>query len=277
MSKFKNALAAVLVVVIAGVMSAEQATMVADSMRYDPAASVITASGSVHITHPDGEIFGDNGAGSVDGRDFEIHGDVKGHFRDKDGISVDMKCADAYLKTGNDDTRTLTAKGSATLTKRAEKISADSITWQSSGDRYAAFGSVLGDFETYSVDADAVSRDARIFSASAVRKFYEKARKITMSANNADGVIVNERISELVATGNVVITAPDKNGDMTRVTGGKGVYSQGDSTVIVTGAATITQTGRKLNSERIVYYIDTGHIDATGNPALTFETERKNK
>ncbi|MDR1134494.1 MAG: hypothetical protein LBL05_10050 [Synergistaceae bacterium] len=274
MSKVKNAFAAALVFVIAGAMSAEQATLVADSMRYDPAAAVITASGSVHVTHPDGEIFGDNGSGSVDGRDFEIHGSVKGHFRDNDGVPVNLECADAYLNTENDGFRTLIAKGSAILTKRAEKLSADSITWNSAGDAYSALGDVLGDFEAYSIDADAVSRDARIFSARAVRKFYEKARKMTMSANSANGVIINEQVSELVATGNVVITAPDKNGSLTRATGSKGVYSLDSGTVVITGRATITQTGRKLNSERIVYYVDTGRIDATGSPALTFETER---
>ena len=275
MSKLKNALAVVLVFVVAGTMSAEQATMVADSMRYDPAGSVITASGSVHITHPDGEIFGNDGSGTVDGRDFELHGNVRGHFRDKDGVPVNLECADAYLNTGDDNTHTLTATGSATLTKRAGKLSADTITWNSSGDRYSALGNVMGDFETYTIDADVVSRDAQIFSTHAVRKFYEKARKITMSADRADGIIVNEQISELVATGNVVITAPDKSGNMTRGTGGKGVYSQGSNTIVLTGRATITQTGRKLNSDRIVYYVDTGRIDATGSPALTFETGSK--
>ncbi|MDR1581014.1 MAG: hypothetical protein LBS35_11705 [Synergistaceae bacterium] len=275
MSKLKNALAAVLVFVIAGAMSAEQATMVADSMRYDPAASVITASGSVHVTHPDGEIFGDKGSGSVDGRNFEIHGNVRGHFKDNDGASVSLECADAYLNTGNGGTRTITAKGSATLTRRAEKISADSITWDLPGDKYSAFGNVLGDFETYAVDADAVSRDARIISARAVRKFHEKARKMTISADNAEGVIIDGLISELAAAGSVVITAPDKSGSMTKATGGKCVYSRDSNTVVVTGNATVTQTGRRLNSERIVYYADTGRIDATGNPALTFETERR--
>jgi lipopolysaccharide transport protein LptA len=274
MSKFKNVLAAALVLAVAGAISAEQAMMVADSMRYDPAASVITASGNVHITHPDGEVFGDNGFGSVDGRHFEIHGGVRGHFKGSDGVPVNLECADAYLETEDDGTHTLTAKVSATLTKRAEKLSADSIIWNSSGDRYSALGSVLGDFEAYAIDADAVSRDARIFGARAVRKFHEKARKITMSANRAEGVIINEQISELVATGRVVITAPDKSGNMTRATGSKGVYSLDEGTVVVTGKATITQKGRKLDSERIVYYVDTGRIDATGGPALTFETER---
>jgi lipopolysaccharide transport protein LptA len=274
MSKLKNAFAAALVFVIAGAMSAEQATMVADTMRYDPAASVITASGSVRITHPDGEIFGDNGSGSVDGRNFELHGAVRGHFRDRDGVPVYLQCADAYVNTEDDGFSTLTAKGSATLSKLAEKLSADSITWNSSGDKYSALGNVLGDFEAYSVDADVVSRDAGVFSARAVRKFYEKGRKITMSADRADGAIINERISELVANGNVVMTAPDRNGNMTRTTGSRSVYSLDEGTVVVTGRATVTQTGRKLNSERIVYHIDTGRIDATGNPALTFETER---
>ncbi|MDR0764450.1 MAG: hypothetical protein LBE65_02520 [Synergistaceae bacterium] len=274
MSKLKNALASALVFVIVGAMSAEQATMTADSMRYDPAASVITVSGSVRVTHPDGEIFGDNGSGSVDGGNFEIHGNVRGYFRDNDGVPVSLTCADAYLSVGSDGARALTAKGGATLIKRAEKLSADSITWHSSGDRYYALGDVLGDFETYTIDADAVSRDARIFSARAVRKFYDKTRKITMSANNADGVIINERISELAATGGVVITASDGNGGVTRAAGDKSVYSRDNGTVVVTGGAAITRAGRKLDSGRIVYYVDTGRVDATGNPTLTFETGR---
>jgi lipopolysaccharide transport protein LptA len=98
---------------------------------------------------------------------------------------------------------------------------------------------------------------------------------MTMSADKADGAIKNEQILELVATGNVVITVPDENNSITRATGDRGVYSRDKNTVVVTGRATVTQTGRKLNSEKIVYHIDTGDIDATGSPVFTFETENK--
>jgi lipopolysaccharide export system protein LptA len=257
----------------AAVIAADEATLVADGMRYDPSTEVITAAGNVHITNPDGEVFGDAGSGSTNGSYFEIRGSVRGHYRSKGGGVVNFSCAEATV-AGPDNARVVTASGGVKLTRGKDSLSARVVVWNTGNVNYSATGDVLGEFEAYSIDADAVSRDLDRFSASTIRKFYERGSKITMSASRADGVLKDKVVSELIAEDNVVVTMPDKDGVMTRATGGKGIYSLARGTVVLSGRATVTQAGRVLHSNNIVYFMDTGHIDAQGNPSLTFETDR---
>jgi len=99
-------------------------------------------------------------------------------------------------------------------------------------------------------------------------------RNITMSASEADGIIRDDGVAEMTARGNVVITMPDSEGVMTRATGNTGVFSETRGTVVLSGGAAINQTGRVLNSENIVYFLDTGLMDAHGNPSIVFEMDR---
>jgi lipopolysaccharide transport protein LptA len=254
---------------------ADEATLTADSMRYDPNTETIVATGNVHITNPDGEIFGDAGRGSTKGDDFEIRGNVRGHYKDKDGGIVSFSCAAATVVGPDNSNRVVTASGDVKLSKGKENLSAHVVAWHTGIERYSARGEVLGDFEAYSIDADAVSRDVEQFSATAVRKFYESNRKITMSASQANGTIKNNEVAEMTAEGNVVVTMPDREGVMTRATGNRGIYSLERGTIVLSGKASIRQTGRVLHSDSVVYFLDTGHIDAQGNPSVTFETNRK--
>ena len=268
-----------IVVACAAVMCAvgaalpEEAVLVADSMKYDPGNGIITASGNVHIANPDGEIFGDRGSGTVAGDNFEIHGNVRGNFKQEDGRIVKITCKSATLSGPNGD-RVVTASGGVRLTRGEESLTAEVVVWSTGTDRYSADGNVLSSFGTYAIDADVVSRDMDRFSARTVRRFSEKRRNIVMSADSAEGAIKNEEVTEMTATGNVDVTMPDKDGVMTRATGNKVVYSVERGTMVLTGNAIVAQTGRRLRSESIVYFLDTGHIDANGSPSLTFETRQ---
>jgi lipopolysaccharide transport protein LptA len=254
---------------------ADEATLVADSMRYDPNTETIAATGNVHITNPDGEIFGDAGSGSTKGDDFEIRGNVKGHYKDKDGGIVNFSCAAARVVGPDNTSRVITASGDVKLSKGKDNLSASVVVWHTGIEKYSAEGNVIGNFEAYSIDADIASRDVEQFSATAVRKFYDNNRKTTMSASRVDGTIKNNEFTEMIAEGNVVVTMPDREGVMTRATGNKGIYSLDKGTVVLNGNASIRQTGRVLHSGSVVYFLDTGHIDAQGNPSVTFETDRK--
>jgi lipopolysaccharide export system protein LptA len=260
----------------AGIISADEATILADSMRYDPNTGNVTASGNVRLISPQGEVSGDDGLGSVSGDNFELHGNVKGFFKTKDGKTVSITCAAATLRGSGDAGRVITASGNVKITRGAEILTADTATWDTGIEKYSASGNVLGVFEAYSIDADAVSRDKSVFEARMIRRFSEHARKINMSASHAEGLLnENNEVTELTADGDVIVTMPGKQGVVTRATGRKGVYSLARGTVVLSGRATVTQRGRVLNSENIVYFIDSGRIDARGNPSLTFETDRK--
>jgi lipopolysaccharide transport protein LptA len=266
-----SAAAAILAAVAA---LADEATLLADSMRYDPNTETIIATGNVHITNPDGEIFGNAGRGSTKGDDFEMSGNVRGRYKDKDGGIVNFSCAAATVVGPDNSSRVVTASGDVKLSKGKDNLSARVVVWRAGIGKYAASGDVVGNFETYSIDADVVSRDAEQFSAIAVRKFYENNRKITMSASQANGTIKGSEVTEMTAEGNVVVTMPDREGVMTRATGNRGIYSLERGTVVLSGKASIRQTGRTLNSDSIIYFLDTGRIDAQGSPSVTFETNR---
>ncbi|MDR1965949.1 MAG: hypothetical protein LBQ36_04515 [Synergistaceae bacterium] len=268
------AIALSIIAVAIGVLHAAEATLTADSMKYDPATEAITVNGNVHLRDKDGEIFGDSGFGAVDGSTFELYGNIRGKFTDKGGRVVNIICEAAAMKA-QEAGHLLAASGDVKLTRGAETLTADFVTWNTEGERYSAMGDVLGDFAEYFIDADAASRDEGKFSASGIRKFSEHARKIDMSANSATGTIKDNEVTEMIAEGKVVVTMPDKKGVTTRVSGNKGVYSLARGTLVISGNASATQTGRSLKSENIVYFIDTGNIDALGSPALTFDTNRK--
>jgi len=260
----------------AAAATAAEVTLVADSMRYDPNTGVITAAGNVHVTNPDGEVFGDTGSGDSEGNNLEMHGNVRGHYKDQDGGVINFSCDSVVIVGRDNSNRVITATGNVDLSKGADKMSADTVVWHTGAPVYRASGKVLGEFGAYSIDADDISRDADAFFARNVRRFYERTRRITMSASKADGIIQGDEVAEMTAEGNVVITMPDSEGTMTRATGRKGIYSQARGTVVLSGGATITQTGRLLTSDNIVYFLDTGNIDAQGNPSITFETDRSN-
>jgi len=255
---------------------AAETILVADSMRYDPNTGLITATGNVRITNPDGEVFGDNVSGYSDADNIEMHGNVRGHYKDRDGGVLNFSCASAEIVGRDSSNRVITAKGGVNLSKGNDTLSASTVVWHSRAPRYSASGGVLGEFAAYSIDADDASREEDAFSAQNVRRFYERTRNITISASRIDGIIKDEEVVEMTAGGGVVITMRDRNGVMTRAIGARGIYSVARGTVVLSGGATITQTGRVLNSDEIVYFLDTGHIDAQGSPSIIFETDRSN-
>ncbi|MDR1650519.1 MAG: hypothetical protein LBR87_01885 [Synergistaceae bacterium] len=254
---------------------ADDATLTADSMKYDPATGMITAEGSVRLTGLGGELTGDSGRGAVSGSDFEMKGNVRGRFTDKDGSVISIKCAAASMKGREIAGSVVTASGDVELTRGKEILTADVVRWTLGGAAYSADGQVLGNFTGYSIDADSVSRDADRFEADGVRKFYEASKKITMSASQAEGALNGNEVTEMTASGGVVATVPDRSGRMTRLSGSSAVYSLARGTLVVSGRVIVTQTGRSLKSDSIVYFLDSGHIDAHGSPSLTFGTDRR--
>jgi lipopolysaccharide transport protein LptA len=273
-------LAAAAVVPLSLAAAADEAPLTSDSMRYDPGNGRVYANGRVHITHPDGEIFGDAGSGAADASFFEIHGNVRGHFSDKSGRVVKLACREAQVKGKDPKSRVVTASGDVRLTRGKEWLNAAVIVWRPASDRYSAHGGVKGETDGYAIDSDTASRDMDAFAATGVRRFYASERKFTLASDHARGRLKGREITEVTASGNVVMSAPDKDGNMTRATGDSAVYSVARGTIVLSGGSSVIQRGRELRSESVVYYLDTGRVNAQGRPSLTFETgtdERRKK
>lgn len=257
-------------VAAAAAFAADEATLTADVMNYNPETREIAASGNVHFKRPDGELLGDRGRGSADGNDFEMYGNVRGRF-DKESLAIVCDAMKLQTEEGPNAMRTITASGDVKLTRGADVITAQSVTWEMEGENYSASGKVNGNFDTYAIDADAISRNGEQFSATAIRRYEDDLRNITLSAARANGLTQDGQIVEFIAEGNVVVNMPDSQGAMIRVTGDKGVFSLDRGTFVVSGNAHVNQSGSLLSAGSIVYHIDSGKIDALQRPTLVFE------
>lgn len=245
-----------------------------DSMRYDPTTKRITATGNVHFTRPDGEMYGDLGIGNADGRQFEMHGNVRGIFPENE---LEVLCESIHMESLDPEgtRRRITAAGRVILTSGADKLTAEEVAWEPGTDNYSADGKVLASFGTHYLDSDSVARSGDEFSAAGVRTYQDRSRNLTLSASRANGAIQNGEVAELTAAGSLVVTMPDAEGVMTRITGNRGLFSTARGTVVVTGNAEATQGGRYLQAADIVYHLDSGRLEALGRPSLVIEQERR--
>ena len=249
----------------------EKASLTADRLDYNPQTNRINARGNVHMTRPDGELFGDQGTGTTDGRSFLMTGNVKGHFTNE---KVDIACDQIALRTegSNPARRVITASGDVELTRAEDRITSQAVSWELDRNVYRAAGNVIGNYTRYYIDADEVSRNGDQFAARGIRRYNDKERGVKMSATRANGKLgPNGDILELVAEGNVVLDTPDNRGAISRITGDKGVFSVARGTLVISGNAMVNQSGRNLHAESIVYHLDNERVEAIGRPSLVID------
>ncbi|MDO9508848.1 MAG: LptA/OstA family protein [Thermovirgaceae bacterium] len=108
-------------------------------------------------------------------------------------------------------------------------------------------------------------------TARSVKRFHDSVRKITMRSSLMEGTLRGGEFSDLVATGNVVADAVAADGAPIRVTGSKAVYSKAKDTMIFTGSAVATQKNRTLTAETFTIHLESGRIEAVGNPQMVVD------
>jgi lipopolysaccharide assembly outer membrane protein LptD (OstA) len=249
--------------------AAGNAVLEADSMNYDPKSRSVTAEGNVRFSSPDGEVSGDRGIGYTDGGTFEMEGSVKGRFA---AHSMDITC-DFIMLERDAGKRIITARGSVRLARDDGTIAADEIEWELESDNYSAKGSVSIDFGNYAVESGEASRGGNRFSARNVRRYEDRARRMIITAGEANGLIEKGDIVELIAEGGVVMNIAEVRGASTRITGNRGIFSRDRGTLVISGGAFASQEGRSVRAANIVYYLDSGRVEALGDrPSIAFET-----
>ncbi|MDT8284759.1 MAG: LptA/OstA family protein [Thermovirgaceae bacterium] len=108
-------------------------------------------------------------------------------------------------------------------------------------------------------------------TARSVKKFSDSLRKLTMRSGLMEGTLRGKEFSELVATGDVVADAVLSGGEPTRMTGTKAVYSKAKGTLIFSGSASATQKDRKITAETFIIHLESGRIEAIGNPRMVVD------
>jgi Uncharacterized protein conserved in bacteria len=263
----RKTLASLCLLLLAACASAQEgAQLTADRLEYAPGMKRIRAIGNVQYSSVDGELAGDEADGTEDGRDILVRGNVRGTFYAQ---SLDVTCETMRIRQREGETRTIVASGDVSLLRGDDAMTSDAATWLAGSDNYRAIGNVLGTFGSYSIDADEVARNGDAVEARNIRRYADTERGVTLSAAKANGTIAPDgALSDLTAEGQVVLTMRNE-GEITHITGNKGVYSLARGTVVISGNAAVEQAGRNLRAGSVVYHLDTGRVEALGRPTMT--------
>jgi lipopolysaccharide assembly outer membrane protein LptD (OstA) len=88
------------------------------------------------------------------------------------------------------------------------------------------------------------------------------------------GAIVEGLLREFEAEGSVKMEIKHaKDGTVTKISGGKALYSKDRGSIVMSGGAVAVQRGRKITAKNVVFYPTTSKIEAKGNPKITFDVE----
>ncbi len=273
----------------AGAVNAEQVTLTADLVRFDPKTKIVTADGNVRINRTDAKLRGDWGQGLTETSEFRLEGNVKGSF-DKEGLKI--QCEELLYK-GRDADRVIEAKGNVDLKRGADFLLAGTVRWVVQTEDYSAHDKVFAHFGNYEIEAQSVVRKGQDILAEKVSRyqdlvsgnrisgdefkgFIERKSGPAQNAKNKKGVsdVVGEEVTEMTVKGNVVIWV--REGERpTRVRGDNAVYSKERGTIVVSGNAVAEQTGRVVRAGSLVLHLDSNRIEAMGRPEIVFDIKEK--
>lgn len=254
----------------------EEGTMTAETIQYNVNTKKISAVGNVVIKRGGAVLHGDTGEGSMETSEFTLKGNVKGSFpAEKTDLIADAVKWTGSKTPGSDGIAE--AFGKVRLTRGDhERVHADYVQWELGTMNYTARGSVDAKTENNILIADEASRSNERFWGKNVKRYEDIRQKLVVSASLVEGKTVNEEISDLVATGNVIMDFVDKEGLKSRVTGDKGVYSKAKATFVISGnARAVRSDGKTVSADSITMHEDTNNIEAVGNSKITFITEEK--
>ncbi len=108
-------------------------------------------------------------------------------------------------------------------------------------------------------------------TATRVNRFHDPVRNVVMRGDLMKGTVRDGVFTDLEAAGNVVADAVVSGGGPTRITGRKAVYSRSKDTLVFSGDALATQEGRRITADTFVIHLQSGKIEAVGNPQMVVD------
>lgn len=216
--------------------------LTADDMNFDTKTGLLQGSGNVTLNREDLTITSDKCEGDYKGNSARMWGNVKAHGK-WNGQILNFSCKEL----------------------KASFSSPESV---------AMAGSVKGQFGERYLECYDVEMVGDRFIATKVKKFQDKQEGFTLSCNSIKGLIVKENLHEFQAEGKVAMEIINQNDkSVTKISGGKAVYSKDRGSIIMSGGAVAVQKGRKVTAQNIIFYPATNKIEAKGNPSISFEVE----
>ncbi len=117
--------------------------------------------------------------------------------------------------------------------------------------------------------------DSRRIVAENVRRFVDEEMNVILRADHARGLMREGVFLNLEARGNIKADMTTADGRPTTVTAHRADYEKQKDVLVFSGDARAVQPGRTLIADRLIYRLETGRIEAEGNPRITVEMERE--
>ncbi len=169
------------------------------------------------------------------------------------------------------------ASGNVRVTGRGAEITSLEGEFDSAGLRSLFRGKVFARWDEGSLTMDCEELQleelprGQNMTATRVNRFHDPVRNVVMRGDLMKGTVRDGVFTDLEAAGNVVADAVVSGGGPTRITGRKAVYSRSKDTLVFSGDALATQEGRRITADTFVIHLQSGKIEAVGNPQMVVD------
>lgn len=263
---FSLVLVLCLVTALAFPSAAQEMTLQADSLDYDPARGTVRAAGNVTLTRDGVVLVAPHGEGAVGGGEFHLWGKVSGVWKER---GMDLKADDVTFRDGG--AGRLEARGNAVLVAGGDRLQADLLSWSLGGESaYSASGNVQGAFGERTFRAASFERQGAEITVREVAEMVDPVLRGSLSASLIRGKLEGSEPESLEASGGVTMKMDRGSDGPVKVTGQKALYSRARGTLVVSGSARAVQKDRIISADSIVLHLKSGRIEALGSPKLTF-------
>ncbi|HOO63485.1 MAG TPA: hypothetical protein PK364_06150, partial [Synergistaceae bacterium] len=103
-----------------------------------------------------------------------------------------------------------------------------------------------------------------------MQRFEDAREGVRLGAPVLEGRLEGEDVTEVIASGGVVMETLGSRGTPVRITGEKCIYSLARGTLVISGGAFAKQGDRTVKAENLVFRLATRVIEAKGKPQLVF-------
>ena len=169
------------------------------------------------------------------------------------------------------------ASGNVRMTGRGAEITSLEGEFDSAGLRSLFRGKVFARWDEGSLTMDCEELQleelprGQNMTATRVNRFHDPVWNVVMRGDLMKGTVRDGVFTDLEAAGNVVADAVVSGGGPTRITGRKAVYSRSKDTLVFSGDALATQEGRRITADTFVIHLQSGKIEAVGNPQMVVD------
>ncbi|MBL3593227.1 MAG: hypothetical protein JMJ93_06905 [Synergistaceae bacterium] len=243
---------------------AEEASLRADELRYDPTFQQIRAKGEVSLQREGLSFRSDEAEAFLAEGRFRLWGGVTGRWEER---NIDIEASS--LRYAEEEGVEVVADGDVLLRRGDDELYCAHVTWRESG-----FLHLSGGFSAFSgsrtVEAEEAVVEGKVFKILGLKRFEDVEAGFVLHADRIEGRLEGGRVAEATALGGVEAEFIGADGTPMRLSGSRALYSEARGTLVLSGSTRARQGDRTLEADSLVLHLASRRIEAVGSPKITF-------